>query len=83
MAARRPPRNTNGYGLQQAMTLLIHNQAQLAVSMAKAAEREDENRQRFSRIERELDAIKAMLMRHEEILQKLPEALRDKIGFKS
>jgi len=81
--ATKTPRNPNGYGLQQAMTLLIHNQAQLAVSMSKSAEREDENRQRFARIERDLDAIKAMLIRHEEILQKLPEALRDKIGFKS
>jgi hypothetical protein len=65
------------------MTLLIHNQAQLAGNMAQLAEHQDENRQRFARIERELDAIKAMLIRHEEILQKLPEALRDKIGFKS
>ena len=74
MAAKRP-RNANGYSLEQAMALLIHNQAQLAGYR-------EEDRQRFVRIERELDAIKAMLIRHEEILQKLPEAIRDKIAFK-
>jgi hypothetical protein len=82
MATRRP-RSTHRYSLEQAMALLIPNQAQLSGSMERLAEHQDENRQRFARIERELDAIKAMLLRHEDILQKLPEALRDKIGFKS
>jgi hypothetical protein len=33
-------------------------------------------------IRRELDAIKAILARHELILESLPEAIRQKIGFK-
>jgi hypothetical protein len=41
----------------------------------------DEDRQRFTRIERDLDLIKALLLKHEETLQKLPEAIREKIGF--
>jgi hypothetical protein len=69
-------RNANGIDLGQAMALLLQNQARFVSHI-------DEDRQRFARIERELDAIKAILIRHEEILQKLPEAIREKIGFKS
>jgi len=53
------------------IALLIQTQAHL-----------DEDRQRFSRIEHDLDVIKGILIQHEEILQKLPEVIRDKIGFK-
>jgi len=41
----------------------------------------DEDRQRFARIERDLDVIKALLIKHEEILQKLPDTIKEKIGF--
>jgi len=37
---------------------------------------------RLTEIEKDLDAIKAVLVRHEGILEKLPEAIREKIGFK-
>ena len=36
----------------------------------------------FAEIRKELDAIKAVLIRHESLLEKLPEAIREKIGFK-
>jgi len=62
-------------GLEAALATLIQNQAQFVSHL-------DENRQRFSRIEEELEAIKALLIRHERTLEQLPEAILDKIGFK-
>jgi hypothetical protein len=86
------PRTRNGSGngsLDAAMTMLIQNQAIFVSHL-------DEDRRRFSRIESELEQIKAMLLQHkamllqyDEILKnlpdailKLPEAIRQKIGFK-
>ena len=66
--------------IRAAMTLLLHNQAQFVAEVADINRRSDK---RFARIEKDLDLINAMLIRHEEILSKLPEAIRDKIGFKS
>jgi hypothetical protein len=74
MAART--NGTNQSNLQAAMTMLIQNQAAFLSHL-------DEDRQRFARIERDLDLIKALLLKHEDMLQKLPEAIRDKIGFKA
>jgi tmRNA-binding protein len=62
--------------LQQAIALLIQNEAAFLASQIEAA-------QRFSRIEQELRQIKAILLRHEQILSQLPEVIREKIGFKS
>jgi predicted nucleic acid-binding Zn-ribbon protein len=70
MAARK-----QSNGLEAALATLIQNQAQFVSHL-------DENRQRFSRIEEELEAIKALLIRHERTLEQLPEAIRDKVGFK-
>jgi hypothetical protein len=68
--------------LKAAMALLLHNQAVFVSHI-------DEDRQRFARIEKDLEEIKALVMqhneilkRHENILQELPEAIRQKIGFK-
>ena len=61
-------RNGNG-NLESAMALLIHNQAQLVGDMAQ--------------IKRDFEEIKRILIRHEQLLASLPEAIRDKIGFKS
>jgi hypothetical protein len=68
-------RNGRSENLENAIALLLHNQAAFLAHL-------DEDRQRFARIERHLELIKALLIKHEEILQKLPEAIRDKIGFK-
>ena len=77
MTERTQRRNGNTQpSLQAAVAMLIQNQAVFISHL-------DEDRQRFARIERELDAIKALLLKHEDILQKLPEAIRDKIGFKT
>ena len=67
-------RNGNG-NLAAAMTLLIQTQAQFVHDLA-------ETRREFAAIRQDLDTIKAVLVRHETMLEKLPEAIRDKIGFK-
>ncbi len=67
-AARRAATNGN-LNLAQAIALLIQNQAMFLANMSK--------------IEIELDEIKAILLRHERILNELPEALKRKIGFKA
>jgi hypothetical protein len=67
-------RNGTTVNLEGAMAALLHNQAQFVAHL-------DEDRQRFSRIERDLELIKALLIKHEETLQKLPDAIKDKIGF--
>ena len=68
-------RNDSRSDLAIALANLLNNQARFVSHL-------DEDRQRFARIERDLDLIKALLVKHEEILQELPEAIRDKIGFK-
>jgi hypothetical protein len=67
-------RNGNG-GLAAAMTLLIQNQAAFVSHMR-------ETQQEFALIRRRLDQIEALLVRHEHILTDLPEAIRQKVGFK-
>jgi hypothetical protein len=67
-------RNTEP-SLSAAIALLIQNQARFIAHI-------DEDRQRFARIERELEEIKALLVHHNEILRNLPEAIRQKVGFK-
>ena len=61
-------RNGARIDLQQAAALLLRNQAQFVSQMV-------ESERRFANIERKLDLI-------ERILYDLPEAVRQKIGFK-
>ena len=79
MAART--RNAS-LDLQAAMALLIRNQAAFEASQIKSAEQWKETEKTFMEIRKELDAIKAILARHELILQALTDAIRQKIGFK-
>jgi hypothetical protein len=75
-------RNRDGR-LEDALATLINSQATLLGQLASLAARSDE---RFARIENELKAlgeIKMILVRHEQMLQALPEAVREKIGFKN
>ena len=71
-------RKSNGAAenLSQAMAQLIQNQASFLSHLT-------ETYQRLARIEGDLDQIKAILLRHEQMLNDLPEAIRQKIGFKS
>jgi hypothetical protein len=68
--------------LVQSQAQLVENQARLVAQHTAFVSHLDEDRQRFSRIERDLDLIKALLIKHEELLQKLPDTIKDKIGFK-
>jgi hypothetical protein len=42
-----------------------------------------EMERKHAEIMKELDVIKAVLARHERILERLPDAIRQKIGFKN
>ena len=74
-------RNVND-ALGAAIALLVQNQAALVAQHTAFLAHLDEDRQRFARIERDLDLIKALLIKYEEMLQKLPDAIKEKIGFK-
>jgi hypothetical protein len=72
--------------LEEAMALLIQNQASFLCDMREI---ERANSDRFSRIEatmasilRVLDEHGRVLTEHSRMLERLPEAVRDKIGFK-
>jgi hypothetical protein len=80
--------SSNGQShLEEAMALLIQNQASFLRDMR---EMERTNTERFSRVEatmasilRVLDEHSRILNEHGRILERLPEAVRDKIGFKT
>ena len=74
VAARKS--NSHTGNLEQAMTLLIQNQAAFLSHLT-------ETYQRLARIEGDLDQIKAILLRHEQKLNDLTEAIQQRIGFKS
>ena len=78
----RARRNTNGR-LEEALAILINNQASFIAQLARSDERLARSDERFSRIERQLAEIKAILLRHEQMLESLPEAIRQRIGFES
>ena len=61
--------------LQEAIALLLHNQAQCVSQQGQFVDQLAESQRRFANIERKLDLI-------ERILYDLPEAVRQKIGFK-
>ena len=76
MAPRARQRNRT---LEAAMAMLLQNQAALAKQHLEFLDRSDK---RNAEIMKEFDLIKAVLARHERILERLPEAIRQKIGFR-
>jgi hypothetical protein len=62
--------------LEQAMALLIQNQAAFVGDMR-------ESHKQMAEMRREFEEIKSILLRHERILSELPEMIRQKIGFKA
>jgi hypothetical protein len=75
--------------LTQAMTLLIQNQAAFVAQLGERQRKYERLEALMARVERSLEEIKAVLMHHERILMELssvvaqlPEAVRQKIGFK-
>jgi len=80
-------KNAGNGRLEEALATLLQNQAVLVQNQtaflarvseidARVAEIERINQERFARIE-------ALLLEHNRILQALPDAIRDKIGFKT
>jgi hypothetical protein len=93
MATRKSPKN-NHNNLEEAMALLIRNQAAFVEQIArtdqerlelkrKSEEFEREAREQFSRIDGRFTRVEERLGRIETILVQLPEAIRQKIGFKA
>jgi hypothetical protein len=77
----------NGHDrLEEAMATLIQNQAAFVSRLAETDRRhlefERETAERFARIEAQMAEIIRVLAEHSRLLERLPEAVRDKIGFK-
>ena len=68
--------------LQAAMALLIQNQAAFQAQHIELVKLWKEHEETVREFREEFAAIKAILTRHEMILKNLPDALRQKIGFK-
>jgi hypothetical protein len=80
--------------LEEALATLLQNQATLVQTQAafvaqtretdaRLAEMERVNSERFARIEALLLEHNRMLLEHNRMLLALPEAIREKIGFKA
>ena len=80
--------------LEEAMAMLIQNQAaflaravetdrRMVETDKRIAELERENAERFARIETILLQHSQILAEHSRILHALPDAIKEKIGFKS
>jgi K+/H+ antiporter YhaU regulatory subunit KhtT len=74
----------------EAIALFVRNEAALLAQVTETNKVLAESERRFTRIEAELEQIKAILRhltsvveRHEQILNDLPEVIRQKIGFKT
>jgi hypothetical protein len=91
MATRKKENGANR--LEEAMAHLIQSQAALAEQQTAFLARLSETDKELAELRRESIAlrrenaerfarIEAILLRHEQILQGLPEAIREKIGFK-
>jgi hypothetical protein len=73
-------KNAGNARLEEALASLIQNQACFLARRSeidlRVAEMDRINSERFARIE-------ALLLEHNRILQALPDAIREKIGFKA
>jgi len=79
--ARRSGNGNNN--LQDAMALLIQNQAQFLSHLTETHKRQNETDARLARMEGDLGQIKSILLRHDQVLADLPEVIRQKVGFKA
>jgi hypothetical protein len=69
--------------IEQAMATLLANQAAFLSQLTEVNKARAEADLRFARIERDLDEIKALLLRHDRVLANLTDEVSRKIGFKS
>jgi hypothetical protein len=84
----RKPAPQNGHDrLEEALALLVQNEAafvgRLSESDRLRAQLERDTAERFARIEAQMAEIIRVLNEHGRILERLPEAVREKIGFKT
>lgn len=68
----------NGSELQHAMALLINSQAAFVAQLNETNKRQAAIEQKLEK----LDLIESILLRHDLVLAGLPEAIRQKVGFK-
>ena len=68
--------------LEQAMALLIQNQAAFMQNQTTFLAHLSETIMESLAIRKDLEQIKSILLRHEHTLNELPEAIRQKIGYK-
>ena len=61
---------------------MAESDRRIAESERRTIEFERATIERFERIEKNIEAILRILAEHGRLLERLPEALRDKIGFK-
>jgi septal ring factor EnvC (AmiA/AmiB activator) len=69
--------------LETALATLIQNQAAFVSQLADEHRRLAKNEQDIAEVKSDLEQIKEILMEHGKVLAGLPEAIRQKIGFKS
>jgi hypothetical protein len=72
--------------LEEAMAVLLQNTATLVQTQAAFVASMAENNRRWAESERNImerfSRVEAILIEHNRILQALPDAIREKIGFK-
>ena len=72
----------NGNNLQEAMALLINNQAAFVGQLGETNRRQRTIEKKLDTIERILLRHERILLRHDRVLDEMPEAIRRKVGFK-
>ena len=79
--------NGNSTTLETAIAVLLHNQAQFVQVQAQFAAEIARNDRRYDELKEESDRrfarIEALLLEHDRLLRALPDAIKDKIGFKN
>lgn len=90
--AKKPTKHSGRDRLEEAIVLLYRNQSKFARSTADAspsiaesrllwAEIRRENAEHFERIERDLAVILRILTEHTRLLERLPDAICEALGF--
>ena len=83
--ARKSPSPNGSTRLEDALATLIQTQAAFVAQLSESERHhlkfERETAERFARIEAQMAEIIRVLNEHGRILERLPDAVREKIGF--
>jgi len=86
MKRKKTTRSNRNNRLEEAVALLIQNQAAFLARVSEmdrvSSERFARIEERFGRLEANMETILRVLSEHARLLEALPEAVRQKIGFK-